>query len=206
LRRFICGLLWTIFFSVVAFGLAGGIAGWRIREQNPNLLPEEAARLAVDSVLPWIPYCLGGAISLGIIGAGTGILPGTRIRAQNFNLGSALVDPLTGQPYSKISYPDQPISWPPLPEQSPGWQPQYGGSAGADLARVMGIVSMFAWCLPVLGLPVSIVGLVAGFLSLKTIHRQTAVSGIALCALGLVLSVINSVLGVMLFLSMKRHH
>jgi hypothetical protein len=98
------------------------------------------------------------------------------------------------------------MSWPPIPDPSPTWQPQYGGSAGADLSRIMGIVSMFAWCIPILGLPVSIVGLVAGFLSLKTIHRGTAISGIALCSLGLVLSVINSVLGVLLFLSMKRHH
>jgi hypothetical protein len=198
LQRFIGGLIWTLFFVAVAFAMAGGIAAWKIRKETPHLSAEETARLAIDAIKPWIPYCLGGAIALGILGAGTGTLPGTRSPRDAFEEYGSV------GPASLRS--EQPSSWPTFPEPARNLPSQYAGSAGADLSRVLGIVSLFAWCVPIIGLPVSIVGIVAGVLTLNTIHRRTAINGIALNCLGFVLAVINSILGVLLYLSIKRHH
>ncbi len=54
---------------------------------------------------------------------------------------------------------------------------------------------MFAWFIPIIGLPVQIIGLVLGGLSLKSKDNVQATVGIALCIVGIALSIINGYWG-----------
>ncbi|MCG5547507.1 DUF4190 domain-containing protein, partial [Halorhodospira halochloris] len=68
-----------------------------------------------------------------------------------------------------------------------------GGKAIASL--VLGIVGLFAWLLPIAGLPVTIVGLVLGIKDINSSNRGMAIAGIVLCIIGLVASIINASIG-----------
>lgn len=69
-----------------------------------------------------------------------------------------------------------------------------GGKAIASL--ILGGIGIFAWCLPFLGYPVTIVGLVLGILGLKSPRRGIAIAGIVLCSVFLIATTVNSVIGV----------
>ena len=73
----------------------------------------------------------------------------------------------------------------------------------AVAALVLGIIGLIAWLLPILGYPVTIVGLVLGIKSVKSEKRGMAIAGIVMCSIGLVLSLINSILGVILYSAMS---
>jgi len=68
-----------------------------------------------------------------------------------------------------------------------------GGKAIASL--VLGIVGTVGWCLPIVGLPVTITGLVLGIKDLDSRNRGMAIAGVVLCSIGLLLSVINAAVG-----------
>jgi len=51
------------------------------------------------------------------------------------------------------------------------------------------------WFIPILGLPVQIVGLVFGVKSWHAPKRNMAVAGVVLCIIGLVLSLVNASVG-----------
>jgi hypothetical protein len=76
--------------------------------------------------------------------------------------------------------------------QSQG-QSKTSGKAVASL--VLGIFGMIFWLLPILGLPVNVVGLVLGAKSLNSASRKIATVGLVLCIIGLVLTVINGAIG-----------
>ena len=76
-----------------------------------------------------------------------------------------------------------------------------GGSGKAVASLVLGIVGLGAWCIPLIGLPVSIIGLVLGIRALKSPSRGMAIAGIVLAILGLVATVIYAAVGVYLFTS-----
>jgi hypothetical protein len=69
------------------------------------------------------------------------------------------------------------------------------GRGKAIASLVLGIIGLFAWCLPIVGLPVTITGLVLGIKGLKSSAKGMATAGIALCILGLVASIINAAIG-----------
>jgi hypothetical protein len=74
------------------------------------------------------------------------------------------------------------------------WQPRgQGGKAVASLT--LGILSLVCWCLPILGLPMTIVGLVLGIKDHKSSKPGMAIAGIVTNIIGLVLSVINAAVG-----------
>jgi len=81
-----------------------------------------------------------------------------------------------------------------VPAASPG-----GGKAIASL--VLGIVGLLAWYVPLFGYPVTTVGLVLGVMGMKSSRRGMAITGVVLSAIGLVITIINSALGVYLFLT-----
>jgi len=81
---------------------------------------------------------------------------------------------------------EEPVSTAQKPPGKPGW------SLG------LGIFGLVAWLIPILGLPVSIVGLVFGVKALKRAKIGLAVAGIVLCSLGIGLSAFNAGLGVYL--------
>jgi hypothetical protein len=94
----------------------------------------------------------------------------------------------------------------PNPYASPGasWDAAmpaapHGGKAIAAL--ILGCVSLVAWCCPLLGLAISIPGLILGIFGLKSSRRGMALAGVILCSLGLVLSAINGGWGAYMVIS-----
>lgn len=82
--------------------------------------------------------------------------------------------------------------------QSPAGAPQAasGGGGGSAIAGfVLGVFSLLAWLLPIIGLPVSIAGLVFGIKGTRTESKVVAIIGIVLSVLGLVLSIVNAAIG-----------
>jgi len=78
----------------------------------------------------------------------------------------------------------------------PGRMPQSPGKATASL--VLGIIGLIAWFLPIIGFPITIVGLVLGVKGMESIKRDRAVAGVVLCIIGLVATIINSAMGAIL--------
>lgn len=74
--------------------------------------------------------------------------------------------------------------------------PTASGQATASL--ILGILSLFGWCLPIVGLPMSITGMVLGIKNLQAANRSAAIAGIVLNAIGLVLSLVNAAFGAFL--------
>ena len=98
------------------------------------------------------------------------------------------------------SYPGQP-AYPPAgaygqPYAAPVAQPQQGGGM-AIAALVLGIIGLIAWLLPICGFPVTIVGLILGFIARRSpARRGMATIAIVLCVIGLVLSIGSAAFGV----------
>lgn len=81
-----------------------------------------------------------------------------------------------------------------MDEMNNGLPEEKKGMSIASL--VLGIVGLAAWCLPLLGYPVSIVGIILGAVGMKKGGKGMAIAGIILCALCLIATLINSILGV----------
>lgn len=62
-------------------------------------------------------------------------------------------------------------------------------------SMVLGIVGCLAWCIPLFGFPVCITGLVLGILGIKKGGKGMAIAGIILCAITLLLTLVNSAIG-----------
>lgn len=71
-----------------------------------------------------------------------------------------------------------------------------GGFAIASL--VLGIVDLLAWLLPICGLPIGIAGIILGAIGAKSSKRGMAIAGIILCAIAIVLGIVNAVAGIAL--------
>lgn len=94
---------------------------------------------------------------------------------------------------------------PAQPQQATPMQPQYYSvpnvtakkpNTGASItSMVLGIVSMLAWIIPLLGFPCSATGLVLGIMSKAKKVGGTATAGIVLSSIGLFFTIINSILG-----------
>ncbi len=67
------------------------------------------------------------------------------------------------------------------------------GKAKASL--ILGIVGLIAWLLPIVGIPVTIVGIVKGVQAWKSSKHTLAVAGVVLSIIGLVLAIINMAIG-----------
>ena len=109
----------------------------------------------------------------------------------------------------------QPPAYAPPPAPAPGqyqpapqaYAPQYvqpqsrGGEGQAIAALVIGILGVFTWCLPILGVPLAIVGIVLGVMGMKSSKRTLAIIGLVLCVLSLLGGIVNGVLGAVLAVS-----
>lgn len=77
--------------------------------------------------------------------------------------------------------------------------PQTKDRSGLAIASlVLGCISILTWIIPLLGYPTTIVGLILGILGLKSSKKGMAVAGIILCAIFLVVTLLNSILGAIL--------
>ncbi|HMD52937.1 MAG TPA: DUF4190 domain-containing protein [Phycisphaerae bacterium] len=74
-------------------------------------------------------------------------------------------------------------------------QPVKAGGGKATASLVLGIIGMLAWILPILGFPITITGLVLGIKSLESPRRGTAIAGVVLNTIALVLTTANSAIG-----------
>lgn len=77
-------------------------------------------------------------------------------------------------------------------------QKKSSGKATASL--ILGIISLVAWLLPLIGYPVSIVGLCLGISNVKKEKDTFSKVGIILSAIGLGITAINSIAGVIIAL------
>lgn len=76
-----------------------------------------------------------------------------------------------------------------------------GKDAVAIIALVAGCINLLSWCLPICGLPLSIGGIVCGVLGMgSSTKRPLAIAGLILSVLGLIASIVNAVLGAMMFM------
>jgi hypothetical protein len=64
--------------------------------------------------------------------------------------------------------------------------------SAATWALVLGLASLFAWLLPILGLPVSATGLGLGVAGQQSSRRGMAIIAIVLASIGLVLTIVNA--------------
>ena len=71
-------------------------------------------------------------------------------------------------------------------------------------SMILGIVGFLAWCIPLLGFPVCITGLILGIIGIKKGGKGMAIAGIIMCAITLLLTIINSVLGAMIAVSAQQ--
>ena len=60
---------------------------------------------------------------------------------------------------------------------------------------ILGIVGFLAWCIPLFGFPVCIAGLILGIVGIKKGGKGMAIAGIIMCAITLLLTLGNSILG-----------
>lgn len=67
------------------------------------------------------------------------------------------------------------------------------------IGLILGLVSIIAWYIPLIGFPVSVIGIIFSSLGLKSNNRGKAIAGLALSILFLVVTVINSAMGVILY-------
>lgn len=63
---------------------------------------------------------------------------------------------------------------------------------------ILGIAGFLAWCIPLFGFLVCITGLILGILGIKKGGKGMAIAGIIMCAITLLLTLGNSILGVLL--------
>lgn len=75
-------------------------------------------------------------------------------------------------------------------------------SKKSNAGFILGIISLIAWLLPLAGYPVSIVGLVLSIKAKKNPENKTAIAGMILSIIGLILTLTNSILGVILNLAL----
>ena len=71
-------------------------------------------------------------------------------------------------------------------------------------SMILGIVGFLAWCIPLLGFPVCITGLILGIIGIKKGGKGMAIAGIIMCSITLLLTLGNSVLGAMIALSAQQ--
>ncbi len=56
--------------------------------------------------------------------------------------------------------------------------PEKNSSAGATTSLVLGIISSLAWIIPIIGLPITVVGIVLGAINMKSKkHKGIAIAG-----------------------------
>ena len=67
------------------------------------------------------------------------------------------------------------------------------GAAIASL--VLGINSVWAWFIPLIGFPVSVVGILMGIVGLKSSKKRLALAGLILAVIGFVATTVNSAIG-----------
>lgn len=64
---------------------------------------------------------------------------------------------------------------------------------------ILGIISLIAWLIPLFGYPVTIIGIIMSAIGIKNEKKSQATIGLVLSIIGLVLTLANSIAGVLMF-------
>ena len=80
------------------------------------------------------------------------------------------------------------------PPQSPVQNPN-DHSGLAIAALVLGIVGAASWLLPICGLPINILAVIFGAIGIKSSKQGMAITGLVLGSIGVLLGILNAVLG-----------
>mgnify|MGYP002084183088 CR=1 FL=1 len=73
------------------------------------------------------------------------------------------------------------------------------GKTQAIIGLILGLVSIIAWFIPLVGFPVTVIGIVFSALGLKSqTNKGKAVAGLVLSIIFLVITLINSIMGAIL--------
>ncbi|MBK1811531.1 DUF4190 domain-containing protein [Clostridium sp. YIM B02505] len=67
--------------------------------------------------------------------------------------------------------------------------------SGAVVSFILGIIGLIAWIIPIIGAPITIVGLILGIKKRNSKNKGLAITGIILCIIGLLGTVINASIG-----------
>jgi len=119
--------------------------------------------------------------------------------------GAALVTP-AGPPPAPPTYPAAPQQAPaayPAPPWAMQPTPQQG-TGTATAALVLGIVGLLAWLLPLIGLPVNVIGIVLGALGRRGPSKGTATAGLVCSVIGLGLTIINGIAGAIMMVNLMH--
>ena len=71
-------------------------------------------------------------------------------------------------------------------------------------SMILGIVGLVAWCLPIVGFPVCLTGLILGIIGIKKGGKGMAIAGIIMCSITLLLTLGNSILGAIIAVSAQQ--
>lgn len=103
---------------------------------------------------------------------------------------------------SAIIYKEIYIFWRGIIMENQTMEPQQVNTPVEDTKKkfaiagfVLGLCGLGAWFLPILGLPVGIVGIVMGVKGLKSTKKTFAIIGLVLSILCIVASVVNMIVG-----------
>lgn len=115
--------------------------------------------------------------------------------------GQELDPAATGCPHCAAQNAPPPVTTampaPPTPLVTPiSAIPQASPNDGkATAALVLGIIGMIMWCLPILGLPIGIVGIVLGAKGLDSSKRGMAMAGLIMSILCVAFALVNAGIG-----------
>lgn len=65
----------------------------------------------------------------------------------------------------------------------------------ALLSLILGLVGIIAWIMPIIGFPITIIGLIFGIRSIKLGKKGISIAGIVLCSIFLLATTINAAIG-----------
>jgi len=125
-------------------------------------------------------------------------------QAQCPECGALTRVPAPAQPAAGSLPPLAPLeataSWPPVGAPDSPFAPDtpMPGESKAVVALILGLTGMILWCCPLIGLPVTLCGLVFGIRSLHGENTAMAIVAIVLSAIGLLLTVLNAIAGVLI--------
>ena len=98
-------------------------------------------------------------------------------------------------PHGNTVFSDSQYKQAPFPSPMGYPQPTKHKSGAAVTSFMLGFIGLIAWILPIVGFPIAISGFICGCVGVSGSNRGTAISGIILNVIGLVLATINSAIG-----------
>ncbi|GHT83691.1 hypothetical protein FACS1894137_05490 [Spirochaetia bacterium] len=104
--------------------------------------------------------------------------------------------PKCGTKIDAIPTGAQPVyQQPTSPFSSGGTEKTKGKESHAIVSLVLGLCGLIAWIIPLIGFPVTILGLIFGVFGYKTTRKNMAVAGLVLSIICLVATIVNSAIG-----------